>query len=54
METAVFGTKVRSLYEVLCTLSYVVVDFRLVVFRPFVSEVLIGKVKSQDENGIRG
>ncbi|KAG8779211.1 DNA-directed RNA polymerase III subunit rpc25 [Serendipita sp. 401] len=29
------------------------VDFRLVVFRPFISEVLIGKVKSQDEEGIK-
>lgn len=29
-------------------------DFRLVVFRPFISEVLVGKVKSQDEDGIRG
>ncbi|PVG02100.1 hypothetical protein CPB86DRAFT_752314 [Serendipita vermifera] len=29
------------------------VDFRLVVFRPFISEVLVGKVKSQDEQGIR-
>ncbi|KIM33099.1 hypothetical protein M408DRAFT_326752 [Serendipita vermifera MAFF 305830] len=29
------------------------VDFRLVVFRPFISEILNGKVKSQDEDGIR-
>ncbi|KAH9479096.1 DNA-directed RNA polymerase III subunit rpc8 [Psilocybe cubensis] len=29
------------------------VVFRLVVFRPFTSEVLIGKVKSSDEDGIR-
>ncbi|CAG7847507.1 DNA-directed RNA polymerase III subunit rpc8 Short=RNA polymerase III subunit C8; AltName: Full=RNA polymerase III subunit C25 [Serendipita indica DSM 11827] len=29
------------------------VEFRLAVFRPFISEVLIGKVKSQDEDGIR-
>lgn len=28
--------------------------FRLVVFRPFVSEVLFGKVKSSSEDGIRG
>jgi len=29
------------------------VVFRLVVFRPFTSEVIIGKVKSSDEDGIR-
>ncbi|PPQ80713.1 hypothetical protein CVT25_001833 [Psilocybe cyanescens] len=29
------------------------VVFRLVVFRPFTSEVVIGKVKSSDEEGIR-
>jgi DNA-directed RNA polymerase subunit E'/Rpb7 len=28
--------------------------FRLVVFRPFVSEVMFGKVKSSSEDGIRG
>ena len=32
---------------------YVVV-FRLVVFRPFAGEVILAKVKSSDENGIRG
>jgi DNA-directed RNA polymerase III subunit RPC8 len=30
------------------------VEFRLVVFKPFVSEVLIGKVESSTEEGIRG
>ena len=30
-----------------------VVTFRIVVFRPFVSEVLLAKVKSSDEDGIR-
>lgn len=30
-----------------------VVVFRLVVFRPFTSEVIIAKVKSSDEEGIR-
>lgn len=30
-----------------------VVTFRMVVFRPFVSEVLLAKVKSSDEDGIR-
>jgi DNA-directed RNA polymerase subunit E'/Rpb7 len=28
--------------------------FRLVVFRPFISEVIFGKVKSSSEDGIRG
>jgi DNA-directed RNA polymerase subunit E'/Rpb7 len=31
----------------------VVVVFRLVVFRPFISEVVVAKVKSSDEDGIR-
>jgi hypothetical protein len=31
----------------------IVVVFRLVVFRPFASEVIVGKVKSSDEDGIR-
>ena len=30
-----------------------IVTFRMVVFRPFVSEVIIAKVKSSDEDGIR-
>jgi hypothetical protein len=30
------------------------VELRLVVFKPFVSEVLIGKVESSTEEGIRG
>ena len=29
------------------------VVFRLVVFRPFTSEVIIAKVKSSDQDGIR-
>jgi len=29
------------------------VVFRLVVFRPFTSEVIIAKIKSSDEDGIR-
>lgn len=29
------------------------VTFRMVVFRPFVSEVVLAKVKSSDEDGIR-
>jgi len=32
---------------------YIVVVFRLVVFRPFISEVVVAKVKSSDEDGIR-
>lgn len=30
------------------------VVFRMVVFRPFTSEVIVAKVKSSDEDGIRG
>jgi DNA-directed RNA polymerase subunit E'/Rpb7 len=33
--------------------GYGVVVFRLVVFRPFTSEVIVAKVKSSDEDGIR-
>lgn len=33
---------------------FVSVEFLLVVFKPFVSEVLVGKVKSSSEDGIRG
>ena len=33
--------------------SFLVVTFRMVVFRPFVSEVMLAKVKSSDEDGIR-
>ena len=29
------------------------VTFRLVVFRPFTSEVILAKVKSSDDDGIR-
>ncbi|PWN53235.1 hypothetical protein IE53DRAFT_199673 [Violaceomyces palustris] len=29
------------------------VSFRLIVFRPFINEVLVGKIKSSDESGIR-
>ena len=29
------------------------VTFRMVMFRPFVSEVILAKVKSSDEDGIR-
>lgn len=33
--------------------TYYKVTFRLVVFRPFKGEVLLGQIKSSDENGIR-
>ena len=32
---------------------YIAVIFRLVTFRPFPSEVILAKVKSSDEDGIR-
>ena len=35
-----------------CNVNATVV-FRLVVFRPFASEVLLARVKSSDEDGIR-
>ena len=40
--------------ELMRTERRCVVVFRLVVFRPFTSEVVLGKVKSSDEDGIRG
>ena len=55
MATAAYGTKVNYKDN-----SYIhdthlcPVEFRLVVFKPFVSEVLIGKVESSTEEGIRG
>ena len=45
------GAFVCSLCDV-CADEYIVV-FRMVVFRPFTSEVVIAKVKSSDEDGIR-
>lgn len=41
----------------LCTINFHfphVVTFRLLVFKPFSSEVVLAKVKSSDEEGIRG
>ena len=35
------------------TFFLLIVTFRVVVFRPFVSEVVLAKVKSSDEDGIR-
>ena len=55
MATGAYGTKVNYkdnsyMHDThLCP-----VEFRLVVFKPFVSEVLIGKVESSTEEGIRG
>lgn len=57
MEMGFYGTKVRERTTVV--LSCVDTDFdlkvtfRLVVFRPFTSEVILAKVKSSDEDGIR-
>jgi DNA-directed RNA polymerase subunit E'/Rpb7 len=42
-----FATRVRVIH------SFSTVVFRLVVFRPFASEVILAKVKSSDEEGIR-
>lgn len=54
METAFCGIKVCSnAHDTgLCTYISQVI-FRLVVFRPFTSEVVVAKVKSSDEEGIR-
>jgi hypothetical protein len=63
----VFGTDVRFLFSWLQPStrfwrfgwadaglsSSSIVTFRMVVFRPFVSEVILAKVKSSDEDGIR-
>ncbi len=40
-------------YIVTQHISSVAVVFREVVFRPFTSEVILAKVKSSDEDGIR-
>ena len=50
----VCGIKVRSSVFLcdICAKEYIVV-FRMAVFRPFTSEVVIAKVKSSDEDGIR-
>ena len=34
--------------------SYVTVHFRLVIFRPFVGEVMVGKIRSCSQEGVRG
>ena len=55
MATDVCGTKVGHTDD-LCLYDTHLgpVEFRLVVFKPFVSEILIGKVESSTEEGIRG
>jgi DNA-directed RNA polymerase subunit E'/Rpb7 len=45
-------SKSRLFETKIITLKKLVV-FRLVVFRPFTSEVIVAKVKSSDENGVR-
>lgn len=42
-----------SIWVGLTSISFSIVTFRMVVFRPFVSEVMLAKVKSSDEDGIR-
>lgn len=34
--------------------SYVTVQFRMVIFRPFIGEVLKGKIRSSNQEGVRG
>ncbi len=55
MATDAYGTKVHHTYDLYLRDTHLgPVEFRLVVFKPFVSEVLIGKVESSTEEGIRG
>ena len=55
MAMDVYGTKVDHTDDLyLCDTHLGPVEFRLVVFKPFVSEILIGKVESSTEEGIRG
>ena len=65
MAMGAFGINVRSIlslfYSPSCSGVLIgpmltfspIVTFRMVVFRPFVSEVILAKVKSSDEDGIR-
>jgi DNA-directed RNA polymerase III subunit RPC8 len=34
--------------------SFVKVTFRMAIFKPFIGQVLVGKVKYSDEEGIKG
>lgn len=56
METASYGTRVSCLTHRkgrrTDSLSSTVI-FRLTVFRPFPSEVILARVKSSDEDGIQ-
>jgi len=55
MATDAYGTKVDYTNHLYLHDTHLgPVEFRLVVFKPFVSEVLIGKVESSTEEGIRG
>lgn len=42
-----------ALFRLWCARRFLV-TFRMVVFRPARSEVIVGKVKSSTEDGIRG
>lgn len=58
METAVFGIKVGgvllSSQQTCLAADSRTVTFRLIVFRPFVSEVIVGTVTSCTEKFIHG
>lgn len=59
MGMVVIGTKVRWIFRpnpvsLNRGVRRFLVTFRMVVFRPSRSEVIIGKVKSSTEDGIRG
>lgn len=54
MATDAYGTKVNHTGDPYLYDTHLgPVEFRLVVFKPFVSEILIGKVESSTEEGIR-
>ena len=37
-----------------CDICWIAVHFRYVVFRPFVDEILIGKIKGSSKEGVMG
>ena len=53
MGTDIYGIRVRNALAKQAERLKNVVVFRIVVFRPFTSEVIVAKVKSSDEDGIR-
>ena len=54
MATVAFGTKVQSFMARIFFVDQLEkVVLRLVVFRPFLSEVIVARVKSSSEEGIR-